>query len=265
MPEGHTIHRLARDHHNWLAGATVEAQSPQGRFADGAAAVDGSVLDRVEAHGKHLLYRFGPTTLHVHLGLFGRYRRYVRPAPAPRDSTRLLLRGEQREVHLIGPTCCELINEEQRRALHDRLGPDPLREDADPEKVWAKLQRSRRPIGAVLLDQSVIAGVGNVYRAELLFLAGVWPELPAKELPRERFDHIWQDSVRLLQLGVKTNRIITVPREESGKAPSKTRKHERVYVYKRRSCRRCEGPVVWSTIGNRNAYACPQCQPLGVA
>ena len=92
MPEGHTIHRLARDHRTWWQGEPLALTSPQGRFADGARMLDQCVLEGVDAVGKHLLYRFGDTTLHVHLGLFGRFRSYRVP-PRPGGSVRLRMAG----------------------------------------------------------------------------------------------------------------------------------------------------------------------------
>jgi endonuclease-8 len=115
----------------------------------------------------------------------------------------------------------------------------------------------------MLMDQKIVAGIGNVYRAELLFLAGVWPWLPSKALPRDRFDQIWDDAVRLLSLGVRINRIVTVPPEVTGTAPSKTPRAKAVYVYKRRVCQVCGSEITWGEMANRKVYACPTCQPLG--
>lgn len=264
MPEGHTIHRLARDHSRWLAGNTLTVTSPQGRFADGASALNGRRMRRTEAHGKHLFYVFdgdeGELWVHIHLGLFGKFKMFRAPAPAPRDTVRMRLATADRVVQLTGPTACEVLDHHDVQRLRDRLGDDPLRDDADPERVWARFQRTRRAIGAVLLDQSIIAGVGNVYRAELLFLIGVWPELPARDLPRAAFDDLWARTVRLLQLGVKTNRIITTDPAEFGKPPSRLNRGERLWVYKRKTCRRCDTPVQSLKLANRTIYACPLCQ-----
>ena len=186
MPEGHTVHRAARDHERDLRDSAVAVTSPQGRF-DVRALVDArglARLDRVEAYGKHLLYCFdGARIVHVHLGLFGRFHRRRSPAPPPRASTRMRLAGERITVDLVGPTACELVSAEQARRLVSRLGPDPLRLDADPEPFFAYVARSRSPIGVALLDQSVLCGVGNVYRAEVLHLLGIHPETPCAAVP----------------------------------------------------------------------------------
>ena len=109
VPEGHTIHRAARRHAELLAGQQVHAESPQGRFADGAAALDGHQLVRVDAHGKHLFYRFDDDLLlHVHLGLFGRFNVYTADPPEPRGALRLRMQAGDATVDLRGPTACEL-------------------------------------------------------------------------------------------------------------------------------------------------------------
>ncbi|MGB1527266.1 MAG: DNA-formamidopyrimidine glycosylase family protein, partial [Miltoncostaeaceae bacterium] len=136
MPEGHTIHRAARKHADLLAGAAVGAESPQGRFMEGARAIDGCVLEGVDAHGKHLLYRFpDDLTLHVHLGLFGRFFTHRGAPPEPRGAIRLRLSGQDGAIDLRGPTACELVEPPEVEALLARLGPDPLRADADPERA----------------------------------------------------------------------------------------------------------------------------------
>ena len=218
MPEGHTIHRIARDHKKWFNGQTMGLCSPQGRFKKEAKKLDGSVLKDVTAHGKHLFYHFGPRRIvHIHLGLYGKFRIHKNPAPEPRGAVRVRMIGEQRTFDLNGPTCCELINGKEFQAILDRLGEDPLSKNACPERLWERLSRSRSAIGTLLLNQKVIAGVGNVYRAEILYLLGIHPEKPAKELSREQFDEMWDLTVGLLQTGVKYNRIITVDRDEVDK------------------------------------------------
>jgi endonuclease VIII len=201
MPEGHTIHRIARDHRRWFAGQLIGLCSPQGRFEKESERLDGNLLQVVTAHGKHLFYHWSPQEIvHVHLGLYGKFRVHRNPAPEPRGEVRLRMIGQERSFDLNGPTCCELINDKQFRAIKGRLGQDPLSEDACPEKLWERICRSRSPIGTVLLNQSVIAGVGNVYRAEILFLLGIHPETPANELSREQFDSLWKVTSAVLRL-----------------------------------------------------------------
>ncbi|MFM7140594.1 MAG: Fpg/Nei family DNA glycosylase, partial [Alphaproteobacteria bacterium] len=213
MPEGHTIHRLALDLERDLVGHRVQASSPQGRFPE-ADEVDGRVLRSTEAIGKHLLLHFGPGGIvHVHLGLFGRFRRQRDPVPPPRDTTRLRLEGPERTWDLVGPTICELLSTRGLRELRARLGVDPIaaRTSRDAlDRTFASLARTRRDVGSLLLDQGVFSGIGNVYRAEILFLLGIDPATPARELTRRDFDAIWSKSRELLRLGVAERRIVTV-------------------------------------------------------
>lgn len=270
MPEGHTVHRYARLHHKAFAGRTLRVDSPQGRFA-GAAELDGRRLERVEAYGKHLFYRFAEDRLlHVHLGLFGRFRRFpAARAPEPAPATRLRLGSERAVVHLSGPTACELIDEDELAALLARLGPDPLRShDADPERAWAALQRRRSPVGQALLDQAVVAGVGNVYRAEVLFRAGIHPSRPACELDRAEFAALWADLVALLRAGERSGRIVTVEPAHVGVATrAQVPEDARVYVYRRAGepCRRCRTTIVSWSLGGRPVSACPSCQAASTA
>ena len=261
MPEGHTIHRIARDQRGWFAGQSMGLCSPQGRFAKEAKKLDGSVLQDVTAHGKHLFYHWSPTKIvHVHLGLYGKFRVHKNPAPEPRGAVRVRMIGQDRSFDLNGPTCCELIDTKQFQAIRDRLGQDPLSKDACPETLWKRVSGSRSAIGTLLLNQAVIAGVGNVYRAEILFLLGINPETPAKELTRKQFDELWKLTVDLLKTGVKYNRIITVDRAMFDKPLSRLKSSERLHVYKRPNCRRCGSKIQMWMLGNRKMYACKKCQ-----
>ena len=207
MPEGHTIHRLARDHQRWFAGCSLNVQSPQGRFTEGAALLDGATLERVDAWGKHLFYAFGEIgTLHIHLGLFGRFRARSATAKPPRSSPRLVLRSDEREVRLSGPTACELLDDERVRAIHARLGPDPLRPRSGARRFVERAAKSRRSAGSLLMEQSAIAGIGNVYRSELLFLERIHPLTACTSVSKASGTRVWKHATRLLELGVKLNR-----------------------------------------------------------
>lgn len=260
MPEGHTIHRLARDHTRDLAGRPLMVTSPQGRAAATAAALDGGAMERVDAHGKHLLYRWSTgDTLHVHLGLYGKFRRLSSPPPAPRGALRLRMEGEPWTADLRGPIACELVDPAREQLLLARLGPDPLRRDGGPERFAANLRRRRIPIGAALMDQEVIAGIGNVFRAEVLLLEGIDPRRPARDLSAEEARAVWDTSKRLLTAAVRANRIVTRPRRpgRKGRIP----REEAVHVYRRASCARCDGPVEVYELAHRTMHACPACQP----
>lgn len=265
MPEGHTIHRLARDLRRDLAGSPVRASSPQGRFADGAATLDGRVLRRTEAYGKHLFLDWdGGAVLYIHLGLIGKFRRHVAPIPDPQGAIRLRLATDAVAWDLSGPMTCTVDTPAIRARVLANAGPDPLRRDADPDQFVARLTRRASPVAVVLLDQSVISGLGNVYRAEICFLAGLHPLTPARELSSADAKALWELSVDLLTIGLRLNRIVTRdPAEVGVSAPGRISNAERLYVYKRggEPCRRCHTPIVWADVGGRRVWWCPVCQP----
>ncbi len=250
MPEGHILHRLARDLRA-LQGHSVAASSPQGRFP-AADLLDGHRLEEASAHGKHLFLRFRPGVVHVHLGIQGKFLRLELPPP-PRPQVRLRLATPAVAWDLIAPARCELLGDDGVAGLLAGLGPDPLRPEADPEVAWQRLPRHGRPVGAALLDQSVIAGVGNVFRAEALHLTGVAPDRPVGELSRTEFDALWQTLRSIMKAAVDEGRIVTV--DTPGVAEADGR-----YVYKQGRCRRCATPVAVASIGGREAYWCPRCQ-----
>jgi len=263
MPEGHTIHRAARDHERDLAGGAVRVSSPQGRFDVGSLAA-GAKLQRVEAYGKHLFYVFDRgRTVHVHLGLFGKFYPRKNPAPPPRDTARMRLEGARMTVDLSGPTACELVTAKKKAEILARIGPDPLRDDANPEEFFARVARSKTPIGAALLDQSVISGVGNVYRAEVLHLLKIHPATPCTALPAKTAKEMWTLIVGLLRRGVEEKRIVTT---EGLVRTSKKRilRSEATHVYGRKECRSCGGKVTRLTQRARTAWVCETCQPRTV-
>ena len=128
----------------------------------------------------------------------------------PVGQVRLRLQNETAYADLRGATACELVTGEQRTAVLGRLGPDPLDPDADPTRAWDRIRRSRAPIGALVLDQAVFAGVGNVYRAEVLFRHRIHPLRPGRTLRVGQFRAMWEDLVELMQEGVRTGDIDTV-------------------------------------------------------
>jgi endonuclease-8 len=268
VPEGHTLHRLARRHKKFFGGRPVRVSSPQGRFALAASVVDGRVLQRAEAYGKHLFHVYGPDAIvHVHLGLIGTFTEQELPETPPVGQVRMRLVGETMLTDLRGPSACELMNAAEMAAVVARLGPDPLRGRADPELAWARLSRSRLPVAALLMDQKVLAGVGNVYRAEILFRHGLNPLVPGRDLDHTLWLDMWQDLVNLMRAGVRVNRIDTVRSEHlpkaMGRAPRQDRHGGEVYVYRRTGmpCLVCGTPVAMSELAGRNLYWCPTCQP----
>jgi endonuclease-8 len=263
MPEGHTIHRLARDLNATFAGHPVVASSPQGRFREGAAQIDRQVLEEAVAHGKHLFLRYEDSVLHIHLGLIGKFRP-VESATAPGDTVRLRLEAAEGEQawHLTGPQECQLVDDGHRLDVLDRLGPDPLRRGARPEPFVAALGRRRAPIGAALLDQAIIAGIGNVYRAELLFLAGIDPRTPSSSLTEEQGRELWGSAKAQLRQGVRLDRIVTVSKQDAGRSPGRLARGDALYVYKREGlpCRRCSTEIAIGDVGGRSCWWCPSCQ-----
>ncbi|TIC86748.1 Fpg/Nei family DNA glycosylase [Nocardioides sp. GY 10113] len=279
MPEGHTLHRLARELTDVFGGRRVVVGSPQGRFADSAALVDGATLVDAEAWGKQLFIRFAGGAeerfVHVHLGLYGTFAVHdgVDDVPAPVGQVRLRLvrpadrTGAAAYGDLRGATTCALVTGAERAAVVVRSGPDPLREDADPERAWARIGRSASPIGTLLMDQSVLAGVGNVYRAEVLFRHRIHPMRPGRTLRASQWRAIWDDLVVLMTEGVRTGRIDTVRPEHTPEAmgrPPRVDDHGgEVYVYRRtgQACHVCGRPVRTAVLGGRNLFWCPGCQP----
>lgn len=263
MPEGHTIHRLARDLSRDLRGLEIAATSPQGRFADGATRLDGRVLSRADAAGKHLFLDFNDEVLYIHLGLIGKFRRSAADVERAGE-IRLRLVGDEWAWQLSGPQTCRLIDPGEVDDIVAKLGPDPLRRDGRAERFVERALRSRKAIGALLLDQDVIAGIGNVYRAEILLMVGIHPTTPAREVGETQLHEIWDLTVELLRIGVRLNRIVTVTRDDAGgTAPGRLRRADSLYAYKRtgQPCRRCDTPIEIGTVANRSIWWCPSCQP----
>ena len=297
MPEGHVIHRLAAELEHAFAGRRVLVSSPQGRFADAAALLDGTVVRAAEAYGKHLLIDFGSTApelyeesglgqaqpasvgmapeleegspgpfVHIHLGLIGKLR-WTRPGPvAGAETLRLRIETEDHAAELRGPQTCALIGPEEKTALLAGLGPDPLRPDADPDRGWQRVHRSGRSIASLLMDQRVAAGVGNIYRAEVLYRQRIHPDTPGRELTARAWRRIWADLVELMPYGVRHGRIDTVRPEHSpeatGRDPRVDRHGGEVYVYRRagQPCLVCGREVSVREFEARNLYWCARCQ-----
>jgi endonuclease-8 len=238
VPEGHLIHRFALAHQRAFAGAAVEVTSPQGRFGDGARRLDGRRLERVEAYGKHLFYWWeDDEVLHVHLGMQGKFLP-VNPDAPPVRQARMRMEVDTASVDLVAP------------------GGD-LSADRDGNRSVVAV--TRRPIGALLLDQTVVAGIGNVLRAEGLFAAGIHPACRGNALPDTMLGSLWSELVVMMRRGVTEGRIITVRRP--GKATDTLPEREGRYVYKQERCLRCGTPVESWALAGRTAYACPHDQP----
>lgn len=275
MPEGHTLRKLADDLSAAFAGRNVRVSSPQGRFADSAELLDGALLVEADSAGKHLFVEFEDERyVHVHLGLIGKFDLRTGDPGIPVGAVRLRIAApadagrEATYADLRGAILCDLVTAERKAAVIAKLGPDPLRPDADPERAWSRISRSQRPIGDLLMDQEVIAGVGNVYRAEVLFRHRVHPLRPGNTLRRTQFAAMWADLVTLMAEGVVSGRIDTVRPEHTPEAMGRPAREDdhggEVYVYRRtgQECLVCGSRVRTAVLVGRNLFWCPRCQPV---
>ena len=268
MPEGHVTHRLAGELTAMFGGRPVRVSSPQGRFAESAALLDGSVLTGAEAVGKNLFVTFDAPTpenvVSIHLGLIGKL--FIRDAAPPVGQVRLRITDGCTAADLFGPQLCALTTPDTIAATAEKLGADPLRADADPERAWQRVHKSGRTIASLLMDQKVTAGVGNIYRAEVLFLERVNPMTPGNRLTRRSWDAMWADLVRLMPQAVRDGRIDTVRPEHEpeamGRPPRVDRHGGEVYVYRRvgQPCLVCGNLVRAREYEGRNLYWCATCQ-----
>lgn len=275
MPEGHVIHRLATGLTTRFGGEEVSVVSPQGRFAAEASLLDGSVLTDAEAWGKHLFVHFTAGTVHIHLGLIGTLQ--FEPPAAPRGQVRLRIADDTVAADLRGPQRCALVTPVEEDAAVAKLGVDPLRvvgggtpagelNARKLETALTRTLRSSKPVGALLMDQALFAGVGSIYRTEVLFRLGIGPTRPGKSLTTAELDEIWSDMVDLMTYGEVAGRIDTVRPEHTpeamGRPPRKDDHGGEVYVYRRAGlpCLVCGTPVETGEMAGRKIYWCPVCQ-----
>ncbi len=297
MPEGNEIHRWAERHAAAFAGKTVRVDGPQGRFVD-SDVLDGRKLRRVMAVGKHLGYDFGKDRiLHVHLGLQGDFTEGSGALPPVKGALRLRMWSAEKVkrpavegvskrhgwyseddgmghlqpeqiawVELRGPMDCSVYTEEKWAKLLERLGPDPL--NGDPvDKALERIAKSKKPVGLLLMEQDVMAGVGNIYRAELLFRAGVSPFVAGRDVPEKKLREIWKDAGVLMRAGMVDRRIVTTQaKDRPSKKTGQALKEEAHYVYRRqgRPCFVCGTKVMkQENFAGRNLYWCDVCQAQG--
>ncbi|WP_295840591.1 DNA-formamidopyrimidine glycosylase family protein [uncultured Microbacterium sp.] len=329
MPEGHSVHRIARQFERNIVGRTVSASSPQGRFVEGAAVIDGREAVEVRAVAKQMFLRFdGDVWLRVHLGMYGAWdfsgevsvdatiassngrmgqtnqrgtvlddepildaagenslssigaprRARVRMSeqttgldeqtewpPPVVGAVRLRLLTETTCADLRGPTACALQTPDEVQATIAKLGPDPLVDDlaAGEEQFTATVRKKPTAIGLLLMDQSVVSGIGNVYRAELLFRARQNPHTPGREVPEEVVRGLWRDWVRLLPIGVETGQMMTMDDlDPEAYRRAMAHRDDRHWVYHRAGlpCRVCGTTVLMEEAAGRKLYWCPNCQ-----
>lgn len=265
MPEGHTVHRTANQFNRLFAGNKISVTSPQGRFRAGAQVLSGSTLSKARAIGKQLFLEFdNGYCLRIHLGIYGKWTFATfetKTPPAPVGEVRARFIAGNQLGDLRGPTVCEVLNAEEVFAVERRLGPDPLHPDPKGvglQRFLDRVKTSKTAIGLLLMNQEVVSGIGNVYRAELLFRAGLNPHTPGNLVDQEKLIEIWHDARDLLKVGVKTGYMIT--RDElRGKNPSK---EDRNFIYKREGlpCRRCGTNISIELMAGRKLYWCVGCQ-----
>jgi endonuclease-8 len=336
MPEGHSVHRITRQFRVNFVGTSPLLSSPQGRFSQGAARLDGREMTDARAVGKHMFLEFdGTDWLRVHLGIYGAWdftgdvkidpsiqihgrsarrtklgqvnmeaatpgsvdrdgedsvasigaprRTRVRMAeqehaernneddavpvfpPEPVGQVRVRLLNDTVCADLRGPTACEVLTPAEVDAVMRRLGPDPANANTPAERARfvERATKKATPIGLVLMDQSIIAGIGNVYRAEMLFRAGLDPHTPAKLVGERALGALFDDWAHLLQIGIQVGQMITID-GLTGKEYQRAlvRRNDRHYVYKLEGtpCKRCGTNIVLEEFGSRKLYWCPGCQ-----
>ncbi|MGD8167326.1 Fpg/Nei family DNA glycosylase [Herbiconiux sp. P16] len=358
MPEGHSVHRIARQFARNFVGSRVAVSSPQGRFAEGASLLDGKTMTASRAVGKQMFLEFdGVIWLRVHLGIYGAWdfagdittdatirsaggrmgqtnqrgtilgdtpegtideiaigeaaradaatatvtdapravpegpddadgedsvssigaprRARLRMAeqekageeygtfpPEPVGAVRVRLLTETAVADLRGPTACEVLDPAQVDAVIAKLGPDPLLDDsaAAEERFVAAVTKKQTPIALLLMDQSVVSGIGNVYRAEMLFRARLEPHSPGKLVPTDTVRALWRDWAYLLDLGVRTGQMLTMDGlDDEAYAKAMAGRADRHWVYKREGlpCRICGTHILLEELGGRKLYWCP--------
>lgn len=329
MPEGHSVHRIARQFDRNIVGRTVSASSPQGRFVEGASVIDGRDALEVRAVAKQMFLRFdGDVWLRVHLGMYGAWdfsgevvvdatiasangrmgqtnqrgtvlddepildtagensltsigaprRTRVRMSeqttgleeqnewpPPVVGQVRLRLLTDSTCADLRGPTACVLQTPDEVQSTIAKLGPDPLVDDLaeGEERFTATVRKKPTPIGLLLMDQAVVSGIGNVYRAELLFRARQNPHTPGRDVPEEVVRGIWRDWATLLPIGVETGQMMTMDGlDPAAYRRAMARRADRHWVYHREGlpCRVCGTAIVMEEAAGRKLYWCPKCQ-----
>jgi len=236
--------------------------SPQGRFTAESKLINNRVLIEAKAIGKQLFLNFdNDLTCRVHLGIYGKWRFTANKDRELTGQVRARFFTDGFLADLRGPTICEVIDSKAVKLIEKRLGPDPTNPDPRKKQLARfvdRVKNSKSPIGLLLMNQDVVSGIGNVYRAELLFRAGISPHVLGNQLTEEQIRDLWIDSVKLMKVGVATGFMIT----RDGLAKKNPKKADRNYVYKREGekCLRCGALVAIEIMSTRKLYWCPGCQ-----
>jgi len=262
MPEGNEIHRFAERHAAALAGRRLRVDSPNGAFPE-AEILDGRTLKSVEAYGKHLGYVFGRDLIvHIHLGMYGDFWEGQMPLPPEKGALRLRMWTKSDWVELRGATDCSIFDAKKWETLLARLGPDPLRAESDPKPAFEIIEKRNTPIGLLLMDQSVMAGIGNIFRAELLYRARINPERAGKNTGAAALRSIWGDARKLMAAAMIDRRIVTTRAKDRPHSRAPVQDQEVHYVYRRhgKPCFVCGATIRKQDMGGRTVYWCPVCQ-----
>lgn len=329
MPEGHIVHRLASIFRAGFVGQPLLVSSPQGRFAPGAALVNGWQLVGARAHGKQMFLEFAPPTdarpgsdavehrfIRIHLGMYGAWTFTAAPGtalpdlhdggkvrvgergftghadaeelaggagvsgsgsgsaagagrwdpPEPTGAVRVRLISADACADLAGPTACEVITAAEVEEVLARLGPDPLdnlddavAHDQARAQFVANVRSRKRAVGQILMDQSQVAGIGNIYRCELLFRHRIDPYRRGVNISAAKLRALWDDLTELMIDGRDRGKIITA---EAADVPGGDTEEHRFYVYHRtgQPCRRCGASIREALMENRRLFWCPKCQ-----
>lgn len=291
MPEGDTIHRAARTLHRALAGRAVtrfESVFPALTRIDVDTPVRGRTIERVEARGKHLLMWFSgvsavvpagagaeasakakPLVLRTHMRMSGSWHIY-RPHERwqrSRDDMRIVVETDELLAVAFNVPVAEMTTPEALERTHSirNLGPDPLSSDFRADEALARLQsRTGMDIADALLDQTAIAGIGNVYKSEILFAGGINPFVNVNELTATDIERLVAIAVKFMRSNVAAG----TPAIETYRPLRRTTgRHDpgaRLWVYGRagKPCRRCGAPIAVRKQGPhaRSTYWCPRCQ-----
>jgi len=259
MPEGDSAWQTAKRLRDVLEGQALrhtDFRVPSYATVD----LSGRVVDEVLSRGKHLLIRVGDRTIHSHLKMEGRWdvhpvgTRWRRPAHA----ARIVLRTDSDEAVGFWLGIAEVIERDRESDAVGHLGPDLLGPDWDADEAVRRLQQqSDRPVFLALLDQRNLAGLGNEYVNELLFIAGLAPTRPVTEVPD------------LKRLVTRAHQVINANRDRARRTftgVSRRGQERWVYGRDRDTCRRCGGPIRRGSLGDspaaqRDTFWCPACQP----
>lgn len=256
MPEGDTVYRAARRLHEALAGTELtrfDLRVPQAATID----LRGMTVHEVVPRGKHLLHHIGEWTLHSHLKMEGRWDVYPRGGRwrRPGYTARAVLANAEWDTVGFDLADIKVVPTRDEEQLVGHLGPDPLSDTWDPIEAARRLGADERAAHVALLDQRNVAGFGNEYANEILFVRGVLPTRPANQT----------DAAGIIDLGA---RMIRANRDRRGRTfTGDDRPGRSTWVYRREGqpCRRCgtvirEGSLGADPTRERNTFWCPTCQ-----